>query len=53
MHTFSPIDLKFTKLQKKLNIFTCGAHPLNIIYLIWGKKYKSGRGGGAKNESQI
>ena len=31
-----------------MNIFTCGAHPLNIIYFIWGKKYKSGRGGGQK-----
>ena len=40
MHIFSPIDLKFTKLQKK------GWQFFNIIHFITRKKYKSRRGGG-------
>ena len=45
---FFPNWLKIYKIAKKMNIFTCGAHPLNIIYFIWGEKYKSGRGRGQK-----
>ena len=46
MHIFSPIDLKYTKLQKK-------AENLGTYNFQWGKKYKSRRGGGQKYEFQI
>ena len=45
MHIFSPIDLKFTKLQKKgLKIFACGAHPPIVINFLWGKNMIQERG---------
>ena len=40
---------QLTKLHKKgWKCFVSGAHPINIINSIRGKKYKSGRGGGKK-----
>jgi len=38
MHIFPPNDLKCTKLRKKGGqFFACGAHPLLIKNLLWGK----------------
>ena len=49
MHIFSPIHLKYTKLQKKgRQFFDCGAHPLIVINLGWGKNINQ-EGGGDKN----
>ena len=58
MHIFSPIAKKYiftlifwklTKLQKKgRQFFTCGAHPLNIKNVIWGKNNNQEEGGGGK-----
>ena len=48
MHIFPPIDLKFTKLQKKrLTIFYLRRAPPHYINFHLGKKQKSKRGGGA------
>ena len=50
MHIFSPIDLKYTKFQKRLTIFAYGAQPLIIRNFIWGNKINQAGGGGvAKN----
>ena len=49
MHIFSPIDLKYTKLQKKrLTFFACSAHYLIIINFCWGKNINQ-EGGEGKN----
>ena len=49
---FSQIELKFKKLKKRLNIFLLWRAPQYNKFHV-GKKYKSGKGGGAKNEFQI
>ena len=42
---FSPIDLKYTKLQKKKRkFFLCGAHPLIVIDFSWGNINQEGVG---------
>ena len=45
MHIFSQIDLKYTKFQKKADIFSPAAHPL--IIFSWVKNIN--QGGGGKN----
>ena len=51
MHIF--IDLKFKKLQKRLENFRRRRAPTNCNKFPLGKRYDSRRGGGAKNEFQI
>ena len=48
---FSPIDLIFTKLQKKLNIFRLRRASPQYNKFPLGKKYEGG--GGQKYEFQI
>ena len=49
MNIFSPIDLKLTKLQKKAKKFRLRRVQPQYNTFYFGKKYKSGRGGGQKN----
>ena len=52
MHIFSPIDLKYTKLQKKSD--NCSpAAPLVIKNFSWIKNINQERGGGQKYVFQI
>ena len=49
MHIISPIDLKFTELQKKgWTFFACDVHPLFIINF-FGGLHLNHEGGGGKD----